>query len=139
MPTLLPSPGDNEYVLLSKWLRNRGGVFRPGDSETDLWRKLVLLVAPSTQFHGDTETRLAQLFLAALGTTYLGRNYPLLLQNIVHHFGLMDLPSDNAWASLAKLVASGGGNPLPPGFSYLLDGNGDQILDGNGEPFIVIL
>lgn len=137
---LYPRPGDNEYALLTKWLRNRGGVFRPGDSETDLWAKLVRLVSPGAQLQGDSELILARKFLLGVGGTHRGgSNYPQILRRIVHEFGLKDTEVDNSWASLAKLVVGAQCGLLPSGFTYLLDGDGNKILDGNGQPFIVIL
>lgn len=138
---LYPRSGDNEYALLTKWLRNRGGVFRPGDSEVDLWRKLVLLEDPTAQFHGETETALARRFLVALGSPACRGNYPQVLRHIVRQLGISETPADNVWALLAKLVVGGGGggDPLPAGFTYLLDGDGSQILDGDGSPILVPL
>jgi hypothetical protein len=140
---LLPRPGDSEYNLLAKYLRKRGGTPLPGDLEFDLWRKLLRLVSPHARTHGTSVPKLAQEFLDALGgDSRLGDTYSLTLRRIVKQQGLLSTPSDNSWASLAKLLLADlipAEDTPPEGFAFLLDGDGTPILDGNGVPFVVLL
>ena len=142
MPSTLPRPSDSEHNLLAKYLRKRGGVPAPGDLEHDLWRKLLRLAAPSEQPCGTSVPKLAQRFFVALGgTPQPGDTYSLTLRRIVAQQGIVSAPSDNAWASLAKLLlaeAPGEEDTPPEGFEFLLDGDGTPILDGNGVPFVVL-
>lgn len=63
-------PGDTINVITRKILDRLGGTSRRGDLETNLWRKILDIVAPGEFRPGDTLTVIERKVLTAIGGTF---------------------------------------------------------------------